>query len=213
MIQGLLLIAGIHLLAVMSPGPDFAMVVRNSLVYSRRTGVLAAAGLGLGIIVHVLYSLLGIGLLISQSVMLFNAIKWAGALYLIFIGFKALLAKKASDTADKDQADVPKALPKKDLSTAQAIRMGFITNVLNPKATMYFLAVFTTVIQPDTALIAKIVYGLAMVVITFAWFAFVAVVLSHNRVSGLVGKWKHYIDRVFGGVLIALGIKVALGNK
>ena len=211
MFNQIIILAGIHMLAVMSPGPDFAMVMRNSLIYSRKTGLLAAAGLAIGIIFHVTYSLLGIGLIISQSIVIFNIIKWIGAVYLIYIGIKSLLSKKqAKDTSAKSEGLVEQ---KQDLTTFQALRMGFLTNALNPKATLYFLAVFTTIIETNTPIIYKAVYGVEMVVLTFLWFAFVAVVLSHNKVSLVFAKAKHRIEKVFGVVLIALGLKVAFGSS
>ncbi len=202
----LLIVASVHLLAVMSPGPDFAMVMRNSLVYSRRTGILAALGLALGILLHVSYSLLGIGLIISRSIVLFNGIKLLGAAYLIYIGFKSLFANRQ---ADSDQAIEHAA---KDLTAWQAIRLGFLTNALNPKATLFFLALFTQVISPDTGLPVKILYGVEMSVATFAWFAFVATLLTHKRINLLFAGIKHHVERVFGVVLIALGLKVAFGG-
>ncbi len=192
----------------MSPGPDFAMVMRNSLVYSRRTGVLAAAGLAAGIALHVTYSLLGIGLLISRSILLFNTIKWIGALYLIYIGLKSLRATKPKQR----QAEETLEEQKQDLTTAQAVRMGFLTNALNPKATLFFLALFTTVIPKDTQVVFKMIYGVEMIAATFLWFAFVAVVLSHGRINKAFARVKHRIEKVFGVVLVALGLKVALGG-
>jgi RhtB (resistance to homoserine/threonine) family protein len=205
----LLIVAGIHLLAVISPGPDFAMVVRNSLVYSRRTGILAAMGLGLGIMLHVTYSLLGIGLIISQSILLFNVIKLMGAAYLIYIGVKSLLTRCARSEDEAATVDGSQ----KDINRLAAVRLGFLTNALNPKATLFFLALFTQVISPSTPLSMKLIYGAEMSVVTFVWFALVATALTHKRVSsGLTGV-KHYIERAFGAVLIALGIKVALGTR
>lgn len=201
------LVAGIHLLAVMSPGPDFAMVMRNSLVYSRRTGILAAAGLSLGIALHVTYSLLGIGLIISRSILLFNTIKWVGALYLIYIGIKSLKTQPVQENENNDHAI------KRDLTTAQAVRMGFLTNAMNPKATLFFLALFTTVVNPATQVGFKVLYGVEMVVATFFWFSFVAIVLSHNRVSRIFSRIKHHIEKGFGAILILLGVKVALGGQ
>src|SRR5438105_1483157 len=93
----ILTIAGIHLLAVMSPGPDFIMTSRNSLRYSRRTGIYTSLGLSLGTAVHITYALVGLGLLIAQSAALFNAIKLIGAAYLLFIGYKALRAKPSAE--------------------------------------------------------------------------------------------------------------------
>ena len=201
-----LLVAGIHILAVMSPGPDFAMVLRNSLVYSRRVGILAAVGLGLGILLHVTYSLLGIGLIISQSVLLFNVIKLLGAAYLIYVGVKSLLAKKPA--ADKFTEAIQK---NEDISNFAAIRLGFLTNALNPKATLFFLALFTQVISPNTSIFTKALYGIEMSVATFAWFAVVALLLTHPRINKAFAGIKHPLERVFGEVLIALGVEVALG--
>lgn len=205
----LLLVAGIHWLGVMSPGPDFAMVMRNSLVYSRRTGLLAAAGLASGILVHVTYSLLGIGLLISQSILLFNAIRLIGAGYLIFIGIKSLLSKK---DAHPLEGDSPLMATGKELNTFAALKLGFLTNVLNPKVTLFFLALFTQVINPNTPIGIKVLYGVVMSLQTFIWFAIVALVLTHKRVNSVFAGIKHYLERVFGVILIALGIKVALGS-
>lgn len=202
-----LLVAGIHLLAVMSPGPDFAMVLRNSVVYSRRVGVLAAVGLACGIMLHITYSLLGVGLIISQSIVLFNAIKLLGAVYLIYVGFISLLAKK-----EDVQEDVTyKEVKTKEVSDLQAIKMGFLTNALNPKATLFFLALFTQVISPTTPIGLKMIYGAEMTIATFVWFAFVALILTHKHVNKLFTKIRYQLEKVFGVVLIALGIKVALG--
>lgn len=209
-----LLVAGVHWLAVMSPGPDFAMVIRNSLIYSRRTGILAAVGLACGILLHVIYSLLGIGLIISQSIVLFNTIKLLGAAYLIYIGIKSLMAKKESrrEIAEELNEEFGTTPAKRDLTTFQAIKTGFLTNALNPKATLFFLALFTQVINPNTAIGIKMIYGLEMCIATFVWFSFVAVILTHRRVSSTFAGIKHHIERVFGVVLIALGIKVATGT-
>lgn len=206
-----LLVAGIHWLAVMSPGPDFAMVMRNSLLYSRRTGVLAAAGLAGGILLHVAYSLLGIGLIISKSVLLFNTIKLLGAGYLIYIGMKSLLSKKDNANQTEDSSTTAKA--QNELSAIASLRLGFLTNALNPKATLFFLALFTQVIDPGTPIGIKILYGVEMSAATFLWFSIVALILTHKRINHAFAGIKHYLERIFGAILIALGLKVALGTS
>jgi threonine/homoserine/homoserine lactone efflux protein len=103
-----LTIASIHLLAVMSPGPDFIMITRNTLVYSRKTGMYSAIGLGLGIGVHVLYCLMGIGLLISKSIVLFNSIKLIGAAYLFYIGYKSIRSKGTHLNIKHEQKKIKK---------------------------------------------------------------------------------------------------------
>lgn len=196
----------IHLLAVMSPGPDFVMISRNSLVYSRKIGVYSAIGLGLGILVHVTYSLIGIGLIISKSILLFSLLKFIGAGYLMYIGYKCLGAKPQMEKTVEAQK-------KNDLGTFAAIRMGFLTNVLNPKATLFFFALFTQVINPHTPKIIQVLYGLEMSVMTFAWFALVAALLSHNTVKARFASVQHKLERTFGVILIALGVKVALSSS
>jgi threonine/homoserine/homoserine lactone efflux protein len=95
-------VALVHLLAVASPGPDFAVVVRESVTQGRRVGSWTALGVGCGIFVHVAYSLLGIGLIVSQSIVLFNLFKWLAAGYLLYLGWRALRARPMSlDTADE----------------------------------------------------------------------------------------------------------------
>jgi len=84
----------IQLLGLMSPGPDFAIVVRNSLIYSRKTAIFTAIGLAFGVLIHLSYILLGLGAMISKTVWLFSLFKYVGAAYLIYIGCKGLCTKK-----------------------------------------------------------------------------------------------------------------------
>ncbi len=204
----LLTIAIVHLLAVISPGPDFAMVTRNSLIYSRKTGVYTSIGLGLGIMVHVIYCLLGIGLLISQSILVFSIIKYIGAAYLIYIGYKSLKSKPHTEAGSEVQHESEKVM-----STFAAVRVGFLTNVLNPKATLFMLALFTQVINPSTPKIIEMIYGFEMVFVTMLWFSLVSVFFSNGKIKTKITKYQHYIERLTGGVLIALGIKVALSSR
>lgn len=205
----LLTVAIVHLLAVMSPGPDFAMVTRNSLIYSRRIAIYTSLGIALGISVHVAYSLLGIGFVISKSIILFNTIKYIGAAYLLYIGYKSLRAKPVAEVSPEVQVQTPKII-----STRSAIWTGFLTNVLNPKATLFFLALFTQVIDPLTPKSIQLFYGVEMMAITFVWFSIVSILFSNSLIKSKVSRFQHHIERATGAVLIALGIKVALaGHK
>ena len=121
----------IHLLAVISPGPDFFMAIKNSLTYSRKTGIYTAIGFGLGIAVHIFYSLAGLALIISKSIVIFNSIKYLGVAYLLYLGIKSLISS-STDIKIENQIHI------KDISPIKAIRQGFLTNVLNPKATRFF---------------------------------------------------------------------------
>lgn len=203
-----LAIASIHLLAVMSPGPDFALILRNSLCLSRRSGMYTAAGLGLGILVHCAYSLLGIGLVISQSIILFNTIKWIGAGYLMYIGWKALTHKAASPKTTRVEQPV-----RRNVTAWSALRQGFLCNILNPKATLFFLALFTQVVGPATPLLVQLGYGLWMSFATFAWFGFVASVLSLDVIRERFERIQGGFERVMGALLVALGLKIAFSKS
>lgn len=198
-----LTVALIHLLAVASPGPDFAVVVRESVAHGRRAGTYTAMGVGTAIFLHVGYSLLGIGLIVSQSIVLFNALKWAAAAYLLYIGFKALRAKPAS------ASDAPVNVAAGERTARGAFTSGFITNGLNPKATLFFLSLFTVVINPHTPLWVQAGYGVYLAVATGMWFCLVARLFSQERVRAGFARMGHWFDRAMGGVLVALGLKLA----
>ncbi len=205
--QELAIVAGAHLLAVASPGPDFAVVLKTALTQQRRTALLASLGVALGILVHVTYSMIGIALVISQSIVLFNIIKLMGAAYLIWIGIMAL----RSSRIEGDLAEFADSAA--NLSDGQAVKLGFLTNVLNPKATLFFLSLFTQVISPQTSGIVKLAYGLEMTIVTFLWFGLISVFMTQKPVQAAYLRVRHHADRLFGVLLIGLGIKVALGSR
>jgi len=199
-------VALVHLLAVASPGPDFAVVVRESVAQGRRAGSWTALGVGCGIFVHVAYSLLGIGLIVSQSIVLFNLFKWLAAAYLVYLGWRALRARPMNLEAI-DGANAPVAR-----SAWRAFVIGFVTNGLNPKATLFFLSLFTVVISPDTPLLVQAGYGFYLAGATALWFLLVAWLFSRGRVRAGFARMGHWFDRLTGAVLIGLGASLALSE-
>lgn len=199
-------VALVHLLAVASPGPDFAVVVRESVAQGRRAGSWTALGVGCGIFVHVAYSLLGIGLIVSQSIVLFNLFKWLAAAYLVYLGWRALRARPMNlEAIDGANAAVAR-------SAWRAFVIGFVTNGLNPKATLFFLSLFTVVISPDTPLLVQAGYGLYLAGATALWFLLVAWLFSRGRVRAGFARMGHWFDRLTGAVLIGLGARLALSE-
>ncbi|HAO75684.1 LysE family translocator [Stutzerimonas stutzeri] len=199
-------VALVHLLAVASPGPDFAVVVRESVAQGRRAGSWTALGVGCGIFVHVAYSLLGIGLIVSQSIVLFNLFKWLAAAYLVYLGWRALRARPMNlEAIDGTNAPVAR-------SAWRAFVIGFVTNGLNPKATLFFLSLFTVVISPDTPLLVQAGYGLYLAGATALWFLLVAWLFSRGRVRAGFARMGHWFDRLTGAVLIGLGARLALSE-
>lgn len=202
-----LLLAGVQAAATISPGPAFAVSVRNALTHGRRAGLLTAMGLGIGVGAHVLFVLFGISVLISQSVTLFSIIKYAGAAYLVFIGIKSLLVKKEDR---QDTSPDQKLRSKKTMSNWGALRNGILTNILNPKAVVFFTAVYAQFITPHTAPEIMTLYALTSVLIELGWFTLVTIFLTNPRIKGYFTAIAHWIERICGGLLVALGIRLAM---
>ncbi len=193
----------ITIFAVISPGPDFAMVSRNSLSLSRRAGILTAFGIGLGVLVHVSYTLLGIGVLIRESPDLFNILKVVGAAYLVWLGVKMLFSRKADGKIATNETA---------LSDFGALRVGFLTNALNPKTTIFIVSLFMQVVQTDTPLATRIAYGLFISIAHIAWFVAVSLFFGAPRIQKRIFGIRHWIDRIFGALLIGFGISLAAAN-
>lgn len=196
-----LLLVGVFGVALASPGPDFVMAVRNSVMYSRRAGIMTAIGFGLGVSIHVAYCLGGLALIISKSIVAFTILKFIGAGYLFYVGYKALKSKGFNAEVGEDSKPA-------FVSDWSAIKSGFITNLFNPKATMFFLALFTQVMNPNAALPIQFLYGLTCILMTMLWFSVVATVLTTPAVRKRFMKFSKWLDRACGGIFIALGIKL-----
>ncbi|MBK1873076.1 MULTISPECIES: LysE family transporter [Marinobacter] len=197
-------VALVHLLAVASPGPDFAVMLRQALCQSRRNALLTAAGIGVGILVHVSYSLLGIGLIIQQSILLFTILKIAGALYLTWIAVQCLRAQEGGVYVDTKNSSQQTGLA--------ALRLGFLTNALNPKATLFFVSLFSVIISPGTPVAVQAGYGAYMALATGLWFTLVAVFFTLPAVRKNFNRFGHWLDRLMGGVLLLLAGQLLLST-
>ncbi len=196
-------VALLNFLAAVSPGPDFVMTVRNSLCYSRRAGIFTSLGIGLGLGVHLVYCAAGIAYLISTSVLLFTMIKILGSGYLIYMGVVSFVAKGS-------KLDVPDLPAGTDLSPMQAFKMGFLTNVLNPKATLFFLSLFTFVIGNTTPFYIVMVISAIIILTALVWFTVVSLFFTQQSVQRAFLRYERGINRLLGGFLVLLGVKVAL---
>ena len=195
-----------HLLAVASPGPDFAIVLKQSLTHGRRTAIWTSIGVGMAILLHVTYSLLGLGLLIRSSVLWFNIVKYAGAAYIAWLGVQALRTKPHEATATNRGA--APVLPK----AHGAFATGFLTNALNPKATLFFISLFVLIVSPQTPKLIQAGYGVWMCLATMAWFSFVSVVFTREDVRSRFLRYGHWIDRALGVVFLVFALSLALAS-
>ncbi|CAB0149990.1 Threonine efflux protein [Pseudidiomarina piscicola] len=190
-------IAILHFLAVASPGPDFAVTARYSLAYGRRIGRWVAVGIGTGILVHVAYSLLGVTLIIHRYQWVYATLLLLGALYLGWIGSQAIRARPRAEQPNA-------AAAAGELSRLKGFRIGFITNGLNVKATLFFMALFTAVINPATPTLIKVGYGFYLAVATGLWFVLLATLLTIPAFYQRIWAYGHWLDRVMGVFLIVL---------
>lgn len=197
----LLAVAVITVLAVISPGADFAMIVRNSCLYGRRAGMLAAAGVALGVLVHVSYTVLGVGLLLAGSPAVLTAVRIAGACYLVWVGLQTFRSRADVDTSDAVA---------EPLSRGAALRTGFLTNALNPKTMLFVVSTYTQVVDASTPFPRQAGYGLFMSLAHLVWFGLVAGVLSAPALRTRLLRRQVALNRAIGAVLVALGISLAL---
>ena len=197
----LLMVISITVFAVISPGADFVIVVKNSLSGSRRSGIYTAIGIATAIWIHTFYTLAGIGIVISQSLLLFSFIKIIGALYLIYLGISSIRNK---DMLNKISTH------KIGLSDWQSFQTGFITNLFNPKATMFYVSVFTQVVSITTPIFIQLFYGFFISLSCLIWFSFVSIFLNNENIKSQFLKAQKPIEIALGVILIGFGLKVGL---
>jgi RhtB (resistance to homoserine/threonine) family protein len=195
----------VALLAAMSPGPDFLVVSKNSIGQSRKVGVMTALGVAVGNCVHVSYTVIGIGLIIASSIVLFSAIKIAGAIYLVYLGVHLMTEK-----SDPDAEAVASA---ERLTPRAAFKQGFFTNVLNPKATLFFMSVFSQFVSPSLPIAVRTLFGVEAVTVIGLWFVVLAVILTFPAVRTVISHVQKRILKFMGAALLLLGVKVALTSN
>ena len=201
--------AGIHLLAVMSPGPNFVVISRNSLAYSRRSGMFTTAGVTCGVFILLAAGFLGITALIARSETAYNAVRLVGAVYLIVLGGRSLLDARTTRVV----APTLDGARPGGLDAVASFRMGFITSLTNPKAAVYLLAFFTTIISVDTGLAVRITLLFLMPSITFSWYSLMAWLFSHPVLRERYARFERWAHVAFGILLLVLGVGVALSGR
>jgi len=199
--HGFAVLTVVHLLAAASPGPDFVYVTRQSLVHGRRAGLLASLGIALGLSIHIVYSAAGLAAVIAHSAQWMTVIRIVGGGYLLWLGWQGL---RPGASASRLEIAGP-ALPD---SAWRQVGGGFLCNAFNPKAPIYFLALFTVVLSPGLPVPTLVSYGAWIMVLQWLWFSLVALVFAHPRVRDRLLAARHWIDRAFGAAMVALGIRV-----
>ena len=199
--QEFLLIATIHLVAVASPGPDFALIVKQSVKYGRRTAFFTSLGIGSGILIHVFYSLLGLSVVISSDPFIYQLLHYIAAGYFIYIGIKNLTA-----TANQYDNHTDKILS--GITDFKAFTRGFLVNGVNIKVTLFFISLFTLVIDQSTPVTIKFCYGVYMSVATILWFSMLSALLTKSSVRAVLFERGYLIERLMGVILIVVALQI-----
>ncbi|MFH1508892.1 MAG: LysE family transporter [bacterium] len=196
-------ILAIHVFAWFTPGPLFVLIIRNSLVYSRKSGMWTAVGIAIGNAIHITYSVTGLALIISASPVAFNIIKFLGVGYLAYLGIKTFLikvdAQKTDSTSEKH----------KDLIPFQAAKIGFLTNILSPKASLFFASIFATVMASGSPFWVVIFLWVAMPLNSFVMAFILSVFFTQKKVRNVYANYQPTVNKLLGTALIVLAIIVA----
>lgn len=189
----------IHIFRWLTPGPQFALIIRNSLMYSRKTGFWTAVGFAIGNLINIFLSVTGIALIITKSPFAHNAIKYLGAGYLIYLGFKTFLVKikfKNLKTEEKHH----------NISPLTATKIGLITNLLNPNAPLFFISIFGGLITSNAPNWVISFLMIAMPLNSLFMASLWTVLFTQKTIKGLYMKFEPTINKFLGIALILLGL-------
>ena len=186
-----------HLLAVMSPGPDTAIIFHQSVIHGRAQGILTALGIGFGIFIHCFFAISGISLLIYSSEESKFFIKCIGALYLLYLGISFFISKKSS------KPDQSKVLFKNPFI------IGLVTNLLNVKAFLFTVSLFSF-INLDSSALLSVIYLLYFPLTTAAWFSFMSYALTHHSMGNIFNNHSENIEFISSGFIVGLGLLILI---
>ena len=194
-------IAILHLFAVASPGPDFALITRQSLRFNRKVAIWTSLGIGMGILFHCLLAITGLVLLITSNELFSTILKIIGSTYLLYLGINSVLVtQKRNETEIKERDNLDKF---------NGFLVGLITNITNVKAILFFVTVFSVVINTDNSL-SLIFYGAYMALATFLWFAFISYVFTSENFKNKFSSVLKYFEKVIGIILILLSLQIII---
>lgn len=210
--QHLLLFIAAGILLNLTPGPDVLYIASNALRKGAKAGVVAALGINAGCFVHIFAAAIGVSALLAASATAFMVLKWAGAAYLVWVGVRLLLSKAAPPRWGSPAGSPP---PCEEASLWSVFRGGFLTNALNPKVAIFFLAFVPQFIAPQAEhqalafLALGALFNVNSVFVNAGW----ALAAASMARSGLVQRGMHWLDRAAGAMFIAFGLKLAFSDN
>lgn len=194
----------IGVLAGMSPGPDTVIVMKNSLGYGKKIGIASAIGIGTALLIHASYTIFGLALVLQKYLYVFKLIQFAGACYLLYLGSQAILS-----TLKVQELNLELTEAAEDRKTfLQGFNNGFLCNILNPKAFLFFLSIFSQFLTPTTPGWVKWLYGLEIGLAVGGWFTILSVLISSRLFKETYQRIRSWIDRLLGGLLLYYAYRI-----
>jgi threonine/homoserine/homoserine lactone efflux protein len=210
----LLPLFGVWLLAVMSPGPDFLVVVQQATGRSRRHGILAGLGVSTAIMVWAGASMLGLSVVLTRISWTYDVIRLVGAAYLVYLGMHTLWSARrrirGGSSAPGGTHTAGAVIPAPPAGLARAWRIGFLTNLGNPKAAVFFGSLLGALVPVDAGIALRVAIVAVMVSMAVTWFGAVALLFGLSPIARLYERGRRWIDRIMAAVFIALGGRLAL---
>ena len=198
-----LTIAILHFFAVSSPGPDFIIVTRQSIRSGRTAAIFTSLGIASGILVHSFAAITGLTYIISSNPLVFLYLKIIASIYLGYLGFISIFNSSSITQYTSNQST-------SDQNFLYSYRIGFITNVLNPKAILFFITVFSIVVDSSTSVLSLGIYGAYMSIATFIWFTFVSYIFTNTT---LINKYRNSLpifEKILGCILLLIASQILL---
>lgn len=195
-----------HTVALASPGPDFALVVKLASQESRQVAIAAACGIAFSILVHTILSLTGVSLVIESSHTSFFIVQLLGSGYLAWIGIGAIKSA-LKHWRDKYRGEVSEILSY-NLTVKQGFMQGFYTNLLNPKAMIFFITFISLIISPEEATSTKVAIAIIFLSLSLAWFVFIALTLSKTNIQQKVRNATPIINLITGVMFVNVAIVI-----
>jgi len=199
-------VAVAHFLALLSPGPDFVLVVKSAIKNEGKNAIGIALGIASANALYIGLCLVGVGSILAASVSVMIALKVIGGLFLIYLAVQALRARKSSyeqlNIADSATANSSKSTFLTEFLT------GFMSGILNPKNLLFYLSLFTVVLTPEVGFAFKLGLGIWMTAVVFLWDVSIIFILSTRTIRSKFTKSAYYIDKVTGVLLGFIGIAI-----
>lgn len=197
-------VALMHLFAVASPGPDFFLISRQSILYGKNISIWASLGISMGILMHSLLSIAGIYMILSLYPYLLFYMKIIASLYIAFLGIRTLMI------SNNIKIDI--SANKIDISFFKSFFTGFLTNALNPKAFLFFIMVFALISNTTESVVIKMALGVYMSVATFIWFTFISISFAKISQGAVIKKIIPYLEKIVGVLLILISLQILFSD-